>query len=255
MTERGYQDHFFTRYDIIRDAENSQAKAQKIATILEAYGGAQISDSLCLDLGCSRGITAETLTPMVRGMVGIDYDQTAIHLTPAEARRKILFIHGDAMNLPFANNTFGLLVCAQVYEHVPDDLTLFAEMYRVLKPGGQIYFSGPNWLFPIEPHYHLPFLHWLPEKAADGYLRLLGKGEHFYERSRSFLNLRRVLDKFVIQDVNLHVIRLYGRQSNRGLVRLINRLPDWLLEPLLPLLPNFNWLLTKPDNPPETTAP
>ncbi len=209
----------------------------------------QNSDGLCLDLGCSRGITAEMLAPMVKRMVGIDYDETAIYLTPKDARQVILFVHGDAMNLPFADNTFSLLICAQVYEHVPNDLTLFAEMYRVLKPGGLVYFSGPNWLFPIEPHYHLPFLHWLPEKAANGYLRLLRKGEHFYERSRNFWNLRRVLGKFIIQDVNLQVIQLYGDQHKRGLIRLVSQLPPWLLKPILPLLPNFNWLLTKPHSP------
>ncbi len=63
---------------------------------------------------------------------------------------------------PLEDESCDLVICAQVYEHVPDDRRLAEEVYRVLKPGGVVFFSGPNWLFPIEGHYHLPFLHWLP---------------------------------------------------------------------------------------------
>lgn len=42
----------------------------------------------------------------------------------------------DLMNLPFADNTFDALICNHVLEHVSNDRTAMAEIYRVLKPKG-----------------------------------------------------------------------------------------------------------------------
>lgn len=42
----------------------------------------------------------------------------------------------DLTALPFAQDTFDIIICSHVLEHVPDDAAAFAELYRVLKPGG-----------------------------------------------------------------------------------------------------------------------
>lgn len=50
----------------------------------------------------------------------------------------------------------------------------------MLRPGGVLYLGiGHRWQV-IEPHHRLPFLSWLPRGAADRYMRLTGKGEHYY---------------------------------------------------------------------------
>ncbi len=43
---------------------------------------------------------------------------------------------GDITALQFPDNTFDLLICSHVLEHVNDDRTAMKELYRVLKPGG-----------------------------------------------------------------------------------------------------------------------
>ncbi len=253
MAKRGYQENFYNLYEKFQDTDNRRGKADKTIQMLLQHSGVSLDDRTCLDLGCSNGIFTSALAPLFKHVVGVDYDRTAIHLIPMEDRQKILFIWGDAMQLPFADETFEAVICAQVYEHVPDDLTLFSEMERILKPGGVVFFSGPNKLFPVEPHYYLPFLHWLPEKAADAYLRLLRKGDHFYERSRTPRNLRRVLQHFDIRDVSIPVVRLYAGKQKPGWKKtaydLFSHLPLWLWKPLIPLLPNFNWILFKRPDP------
>jgi ubiquinone/menaquinone biosynthesis C-methylase UbiE len=56
--------------------------------------------------------------------------------------------------MPFATNTFDVVMSRLVIHHLPGDLKQrgFAEMYRVLKPGGQfivVDFALPKWLHPI----------------------------------------------------------------------------------------------------------
>jgi len=42
----------------------------------------------------------------------------------------------DLTATPFAANTFDVIICSHVLEHVPDDAAAFADLFRILKPGG-----------------------------------------------------------------------------------------------------------------------
>jgi len=42
----------------------------------------------------------------------------------------------DITHLPFDSNDFDIIVCSHVLEHVPDDVSAFQELFRVLRPGG-----------------------------------------------------------------------------------------------------------------------
>jgi SAM-dependent methyltransferase len=254
---RGYQEGFYDLNAKIRDQKNQQEKAQKIFFILQNFSDLPLDKMSCLDIGCSKGYIVQELPQLFRLVLGLDYDIKALQSISVETRQAILFIHGDAMRLPFPDQSFEAIICSQVYEHVPSDLMLFAEIERILKPGGVVFFSGPNKLFPVEPHYYLPFLHWLPEKWADGYLRLLRKGTHFYERSRTPWNLRKVFARYRIKDVSIPVMRLYESKTKSKFTRLVYRLilkMPIFWKSLLVFLPNFNWLLYKPASPAEPTG-
>jgi len=189
------------------------------------------------------------LAPLFARTLGIEYESEALRHAQRTAGTPLLFVRGDAMQLPVGDELIDVVICTQVYEHVPDDVRLAAEIYRILKPGGMAFFSGPNWLFPIEPHYFLPFLHWLPSRWANAYLRLFRRGDQYYERSRSLWGLRRLFARFHIHDVTVELLR-----SNTDLAlsprwaRLIQQIPRWAWQAALPLLPNFNWILWKPDD-------
>jgi SAM-dependent methyltransferase len=49
----------------------------------------------------------------------------------------------DVQDLTFPDHSFDLCTSMDVLEHVPDDLKAFAELHRVLKPGGLIVFTVP----------------------------------------------------------------------------------------------------------------
>src|SRR5699024_1568020 len=48
------------------------------------------------------------------------------------------YIHGNAMELPFEDNTFDHVTIGFGLRNVPDYMTVLKEMYRVVKPGGKV---------------------------------------------------------------------------------------------------------------------
>jgi len=244
---RAPQSDFYNLYVQARDRESRVQQADKIAYVLTQLSNQPLSLAICLDLGCSSGVITTLLAPLFSVMIGLDYDEVALRHAERSGANPPTFLKGDAMRLPFADGAVDVVICAQVYEHVPSDVTLVAEAYRVLKPGGLVFFSGPNKLFPVEPHYFLPFLHWLPEGLANTYLRLTGRGEFFYERSRTLWGLRRLFARFVIQDVTVHVLKhKAAAASPNGPTKLLSCVPASMWTLLLPFFPNYNWLLYKP---------
>lgn len=245
---RGYQTGFFAGHEGVRDPASRQRKARKIASVLAEHTTVPLDQALCLDVGCSSGLITAELAPLFKIMLGCDYDLPALRHAPRPVGAPLTFAQGDAMRLPIADDSVDIVICAQVYEHVPDDTRLAAEVYRVLRPGGVVFFSGPNWLYPIEPHYFLPFLHWLPPGAAGAYLRLFRMGDAYYERSRSWWGLRGLWRRFEIRDVTVDLLK--QRPDELTLDRRLTWLravPTSLLRALVPVMPNFNWVLRKAD--------
>jgi SAM-dependent methyltransferase len=245
--KRGYQDDFYTLSERVRDPLSRQRKAEKIIQVLTRHVHCPLIQATCLDLGCSAGLITSALVPLFGKTIGLDYDRVALQAIDSATRAKAQFVRGDAMHLPLGNSTVDVIICAQVYEHVPDPKNLFEEIYRVLVPGGKVFFSGPNWLFPIEPHYFLPFLHWLPRQLADTYLRITNLGCHYYERSKHLWRLRRLAHQFVIHDITREVLEDFYLSKRFVLRWLVKHIPGAMWDTLTPFLPNFNWILHKPN--------
>lgn len=83
--------------------------------------------------------------------------------------------------MPFKNNTFDVVECSSVLEHVDDPKKVIEEMIRVLKPGGICYINAPNYLYPVERHYKTIWIPLMPKPFAKLQLRLLGRNPKFIE--------------------------------------------------------------------------
>ncbi|MHC5200807.1 class I SAM-dependent methyltransferase [Myroides sp. LJL119] len=53
-------------------------------------------------------------------------------------------VKADICNLPFEDNSFDIILCNHVLEHIPDDQKAMKELYRILKPGGMGIFQVPQ---------------------------------------------------------------------------------------------------------------
>lgn len=65
-----------------------------------------------------------------------DYTTTDLHSPLADVK-------ADICALPFDDNSFDLILCNHVLEHIPDDTKAMAELYRVLKKGGTLIAQVP----------------------------------------------------------------------------------------------------------------
>jgi len=104
-----------------------------------------------LDIGCgSGGITLHLLeTHGAQHATGFDVELPVIEAARQRAARRGLshratFVHAPPGALPFADKSFDMVFSKDALLHVPDKDALFAEIFRVLKPGGV--FAASNWM-------------------------------------------------------------------------------------------------------------
>jgi ubiquinone/menaquinone biosynthesis C-methylase UbiE len=93
-----------------------------------------------LDAACGTGRHAEHLASLGHSVVGIDLSAEMLSL----AKTKVPlgeFQQGDLRAMPFADGTFDLAVCGLALTHAPDLDEAFAELARVVRPGGRLIVS------------------------------------------------------------------------------------------------------------------
>lgn len=103
-------------------------------------------DSNVLDLGCGRGGVAEVIWRDVHLAAGIDPDMASLTGHRATGMPVVRGVAGD---LPFASDSFDVVVSVWVLEHLVDPLGAFIEVRRVLRPGGHFIFLTPNLRNPL----------------------------------------------------------------------------------------------------------
>ncbi len=221
-------------------------KAQKILQILQEYVGPTLQTQVCLDLGCGNGTISRTLTPAFARLVAMDLDPVLI--AQGQDSQGALFALADAGRVPLADASCDLVICAQVYEHTDDQQALAREVWRLLKPGGICFFSGPNKLAVMEEHYWLPFLSWLPLPLAHRYMQLFGRGHDYDIRPLTPWQARRLWGRFTIVDCTETMLTdpaRFGIADKVAQAWWFSLIPPRLIKLLLPLVPNYNWILVK----------
>ena len=104
------------------------------------------ADSRVLDLGCGRGGVVELFWPDVKVAAGLDPDPPSLaeHRAPG-----MPVIRGVGESLPFVDESFDLIVCLWVLEHLKDPAATLHQVRRVLRPGGHFVFLTPNMRNPL----------------------------------------------------------------------------------------------------------
>ncbi|MBV9325660.1 MAG: class I SAM-dependent methyltransferase [Chloroflexi bacterium] len=124
-----------------------------------------------LDVGCGLGMYVSQFRQFSDDVYGVDIDPDKIgHASEWLPNLRV----SPAEELPFADDSFDIILLNEVIEHVDDDRQSIQEAFRVLAPGGHIVVYAPNRLYPFETHgfffagkYHgpcnLPILaNWVP---------------------------------------------------------------------------------------------
>lgn len=232
------------------DREGRTRKAVTTLAVLKRELSVAPEKARVLVVGGSSGIVDHYLANHFSFVVGLDIDAPAIRFAQQNHHHPALvFLVADAQQLPFADDDFDAIVCSHVYEHVPSAEQLMQELYRVLRPGGCCYFAAGNRLNIMEPHYRLPFLSIMPRVLAHLYMRLAGKGAHYYEKHLTYWGLRRLTASFVVEDYSCRLISSPGEYSvdymlppgsfKQKFASALCRYTPWLM-------PGYIWILKKP---------
>ena len=108
---------------------------------------------LLLDLGCGRGrhtfealrrgasVVASDLDP---GVLKEVRDMAGAMQLAGETEAGFDCVPGDATRLPFSDASFDRVIASEVFEHIPDDETGYAEVARVTRPGGLVAVTVPR---------------------------------------------------------------------------------------------------------------
>jgi 2-polyprenyl-6-hydroxyphenyl methylase/3-demethylubiquinone-9 3-methyltransferase len=130
-----------------------------------------------LDVGCGGGILAESMAALGASVTGIDLSEKAIGIARLHLFESGLEVDYRSVSAEgFANDNAGqydAVTCMELLEHVPDPASTIRACAKVVKPGGDIFFSTIN---------RNPKAYLFAVIAAEYVLRLLPRGTHRYER-------------------------------------------------------------------------
>ncbi len=135
-----------------------------------------------LDVGSGYGDTAMALADRCAHVTGLEpaleLHEAAMKRARDTGRHNMTFVHGGVEDLE-ASAAYDIVVLDNVYEHLSNQSLALERIARSLKDGGSLYLLVPNKLWPIEAHYGLPGLSWLPLPVANVYLRVTRRGRDY----------------------------------------------------------------------------
>jgi 2-polyprenyl-6-hydroxyphenyl methylase/3-demethylubiquinone-9 3-methyltransferase len=130
-----------------------------------------------LDVGCGGGILAESMARAGAQVTGIDLSEKALRVAELHlgiSKLKISYQRAEVETFAAAHaGEFDAVTCMELLEHVPQPAGMVAACARLVRPGGQVFFSTINrnakaYLFAVV--------------GAEYVLGLLPKGTHDYQR-------------------------------------------------------------------------
>lgn len=138
---------------------------------------AALKDKLVLDIGCGGGLLSEGMASRGAVTTGIDLSERPL----AVAR---LHLHESGLQITYRQIAaealaeespacFDVVTCMEMLEHVPQPQSVVSACAKLLKPGGQVFFST------INRHYKAYLLAVI---GAEYVMRLLPRGTHDYAR-------------------------------------------------------------------------
>lgn len=236
--------------DLVYRKKSRLKKTKKIVKILEDAFGHRISGAKLLDVGCAEGVISFFLSPHFKSVVGADVDKIAIGRAKKNKKKNLTFrlLNSDG-SFPFRDRAFDIIVANQIYEHAEDPKLLMKEIRRVLKSDGICFLGAGNRLVVKDAHYpNLPFVSWIPIWFANQYVRLSNSGEYYEPRLRTIFGIRKILKGFTIEDYTLKAIKnpsKFYMDDVVGKDSFISKMPDFMLNLLYPIIPNYLFILRK----------
>ncbi|ASV31208.1 class I SAM-dependent methyltransferase [Maribacter cobaltidurans] len=124
-----------------------------------------------------------------KNLKNLDYTTTDLNSPLAD-------VPADICNLPFEDDSFDVILCNHVLEHIPDDTKAMQELYRILKPGGWGIFQIPQDLGRLQT-FEDDTITDKKERA-----RIFGQYDHVRIYGRDYFNKLRSIG-FQVEEIDL----------------------------------------------------
>jgi SAM-dependent methyltransferase len=148
-----------------------QGRKDIIRAMLDACLPSAPRPGRVLDVGCGTGLMLKELAHFQP--VGLDFSTHALQFSRSRGLKNLT--RADVVHLPFADNSFDLILALDLMEHVKNDQRLIREFHRVLRPGGCLMATVPA--HPYLWSDHDIALHHFRRYTAKSLRRLLATGK------------------------------------------------------------------------------
>jgi len=136
-----------------------------------------LKDKTVLDVGCGGGVFSESMAISGGDVTAIDLAEESLEVAKLHLYESQLKIDYKKQNVEdFANenaNSFDVIVCMEMLEHVPDPQSIVDACAKILKPGGWLFLSTIN---------RSPQAMMLGIFVAEHVIGLVPKGTHHYNQ-------------------------------------------------------------------------
>ncbi|EEZ00315.1 2-polyprenyl-3-methyl-5-hydroxy-6-metoxy-1,4-benzoquinol methylase [Vibrio sp. RC586] len=148
-----------------------------------------------LDVGCGGGILAESMAREGAQVTGLDMGKEPLEvarLHALETGTKLTYIQSTVEDHAAANpQTYDVVTCMEMLEHVPDPLSVIQSCTKLVKPGGHVFFSTLNrnvksYLFAIV--------------GAEKLLKIVPEGTHDHNKFIRPSELLKMIDQTALQE-------------------------------------------------------
>ena len=136
---------------------------------------AELNQKTALDVGCGGGILSEALAAAGAEVTGLDMSEQALQTARLHLHESNLSVRYERSTVEaFAQQqqTFDVVCCLEMLEHVPDPESVIKACFQLTKPGGWLFLSTIN---------RNPKSMMLAIVAAEHILRIVPAGTHRYK--------------------------------------------------------------------------
>ena len=122
-------------------ASQTHKSLDEFKSLARRIAGEIAPESAVLEVAPGPGYFAIELAKLgAYRVTGLDISRTFVDIArrnAGDARVQVDFRHGDASDMPFADNSFDFLLCRAAFKNFSRPVAAIEEMYRVLKPSGR----------------------------------------------------------------------------------------------------------------------
>lgn len=162
-----YEQRPCMHWDSYSRFEAYRQRADALVKIILQVTPAGSATAKILDLGCGDGLFTHLLAHGGRQAVGVDPESAAVNQSATRVAEETAggaypgpapeFVVGRGESLPFEPASMQTVAMLDVIEHLPNPVAVLREVERVLRPGGHLVISTPEWQYggSSDPAYHV----------------------------------------------------------------------------------------------------